>query len=136
VSPRELEDWRIAKLSTSLGPVDPNSVKNVVKEISVAEKERLQRIENRPPLGELLNLHDFEVRSLGNDDTLRLTCFLQAVARAVMPEKAWAYYSSAADDEITNRENHLAYHRCVFTVCIVEPQPDMLAVSGSALAYS
>lgn len=28
-----------------------------------------------------------------------------------MPEKAWAYYSSAADDEITNRENHLAYHR-------------------------
>ena len=30
-----------------------------------------------------------------------------------MPEKAWAYYSSAADDEITNRENHAAYHRCV-----------------------
>ena len=30
-----------------------------------------------------------------------------------MPEKAWAYYSSAADDEITIRENHAAYHRCV-----------------------
>jgi hypothetical protein len=30
-----------------------------------------------------------------------------------MPEKAWAYYSSAADDEITNRENHLAYHRYI-----------------------
>ena len=29
----------------------------------------------------------------------------------VMPEKAWAYYSSAAEDEITNRENHVAYHR-------------------------
>ena len=28
-----------------------------------------------------------------------------------MPEKAWAYYSSAADDEITIRENHAAYHR-------------------------
>jgi len=28
-----------------------------------------------------------------------------------MSEKAWAYYSSAADDEITNRENHAAYHR-------------------------
>ena len=28
-----------------------------------------------------------------------------------MPEKAWAYYSSAADDEITTRENHAAYHR-------------------------
>lgn len=30
-----------------------------------------------------------------------------------MPPKAWAYYSSAADDEITNRENHAAYHRQV-----------------------
>ena len=30
-----------------------------------------------------------------------------------MPEKAWAYYSSAADDEITIRENHAAFHRCV-----------------------
>lgn len=28
-----------------------------------------------------------------------------------MQEKAWAYYSSAADDEITIRENHAAYHR-------------------------
>ena len=32
-----------------------------------------------------------------------------------MPEKAWAYYSSAADDEITIRENHAAYHRYVPT---------------------
>lgn len=31
----------------------------------------------------------------------------------MMPEKAWAYYSSAADDEITIRENHAAYHRYV-----------------------
>ena len=30
-----------------------------------------------------------------------------------MTEKAWAYYSSASDDEITNRENHMAYHRLV-----------------------
>ena len=30
-----------------------------------------------------------------------------------MSEKAWAYYSSAADDEITIRENHNAYHRCI-----------------------
>lgn len=28
-----------------------------------------------------------------------------------MSEKARAYYSSAADDEITMRENHTAYHR-------------------------
>jgi len=31
-----------------------------------------------------------------------------------MVERAWAYYSSAADDEITNRENHMAYHRIWF----------------------
>ena len=31
-----------------------------------------------------------------------------------MNEKAWAYYSSAADDEITIRENHAAYHRYVY----------------------
>lgn len=30
-----------------------------------------------------------------------------------MAEKAWAYYSSAADDEITNRENHAAFHRYI-----------------------
>lgn len=28
-----------------------------------------------------------------------------------MSDKAWAYYSSAADDEITIRENHAAFHR-------------------------
>jgi hypothetical protein len=32
-----------------------------------------------------------------------------------MPEKAWAYYSSASDDEITIRENHAAFHRSVLT---------------------
>jgi len=53
-------------------------------------------------LSEILNLHDFE-----------------AIARAVMPEKGWAYYSSAADDEITHRENHLAYHRIWFRARIL-----------------
>ena len=51
-----------------------------------------------------------------------------------MSEKAWAYYSSAADDEITNRENHLAYHRLVvrgFTFTAA----DHLAGYGSDLAY-
>ena len=39
---------------------------------------------------------------------------MQAIAKETMPAKAWAYYSSAADDEITNRENHLAYQRVWF----------------------
>jgi len=80
-----------------LGKVDPSSVQQTVHVQTDAEKAREERITRRPPLSEILNLHDFE-----------------AIARAVMPDKAWAYYSSAADDEITHRENHMAYHRIWF----------------------
>jgi len=38
-----------------------------------------------------------------------------------MPEKGWAYYSSAADDEITIRENHAAFQRCVSPFLIANP---------------
>ena len=69
-------------------------------------------MEARPPLSEILNLHDFEVSSARlSRPVTHPTLAKQAIARQVMPEKAWAYYSSAADDEITNRENHAAYHR-------------------------
>ncbi|KAF8161327.1 FMN-dependent dehydrogenase-domain-containing protein [Crassisporium funariophilum] len=80
-----------------LGPVNPETVLKVEVKVTDEEKARQERISNRPPLDEILNLHDFE-----------------AIAKHVMPEKAWAYYSSAADDEITNRENHAAYHRIWF----------------------
>ncbi|KAF8891834.1 FMN-dependent dehydrogenase-domain-containing protein [Infundibulicybe gibba] len=80
-----------------LGAVEPNTVEKVEVVITDQEKARQERISLRPPLDEILNLHDFE-----------------AIARLVMSEKAWAYYSSAADDEITNRENHAAYHRIWF----------------------
>ncbi|TFK44932.1 FMN-dependent dehydrogenase-domain-containing protein [Crucibulum laeve] len=80
-----------------LGPVEPDTVQKVEIKITDEEQARQERISNRPALDEILNLHDFE-----------------AIARQVMSEKAWAYYSSAADDEITNRENHAAYHRVWF----------------------
>ncbi|KAH7883293.1 FMN-dependent dehydrogenase-domain-containing protein [Phlebopus sp. FC_14] len=80
-----------------LGLVDLDTVEKVEVTITDEERARQQRIAARPPLSEILNLHDFE-----------------AIARNVMPEKAWAYYSSAADDEITNRENHAAFHRIWF----------------------
>ena len=83
-------------LRDSLGPVDTSTVEKVEVVITESEKQRLERVDARPPLSEILNLHDFE-----------------AIAKLVMSEKAWAYYSSAADDEITTRENHMAYHRCV-----------------------
>ncbi|KAJ7167556.1 FMN-dependent dehydrogenase-domain-containing protein [Mycena filopes] len=80
-----------------LGPVDPETVEKVVVQITDEEKARQERVSNRPPLDEILNLHDFE-----------------SIAKQVLTDKAWAYYSSAADDEITNRENHAAYHRIWF----------------------
>ncbi|KAI0317183.1 FMN-dependent dehydrogenase-domain-containing protein [Amylostereum chailletii] len=79
-----------------LGPADMGTVEKVEVIITDEEKARFQRMDARPSLSEILNLHDFET-----------------IAKLVMPEKAWAYYSSAADDEITNRENHAAYHRLV-----------------------
>lgn len=45
----------------SLGKVDGGSVTKVAKEVTVEEKARLERRNLRPPLGEILNLHDFEV---------------------------------------------------------------------------
>ncbi|KAI0691914.1 FMN-dependent dehydrogenase-domain-containing protein [Cytidiella melzeri] len=80
-----------------LGSVDLSTVKKVEVVIKDEEKARLERFNHRPALSEILNLHDFE-----------------AIARQVMSEKSWAYYSSAADDEITVRENHAAYHRVWF----------------------
>ncbi|KAI6107543.1 glyoxylate dehydrogenase [Pisolithus thermaeus] len=77
-----------------LGPVDPNTVVKVEKVLTEEEKKRQELVAARPPIDEIVNLHDFE-----------------AVAKAILPPKAWAYYSSASDDEITIRENRAAYQR-------------------------
>jgi len=77
--------------------VEEGTAVKVEVRVTDQERARLERVEARPPLSEILNLHDFE-----------------AIARLTMPEKAWAYYSSASDDEITNRENHAAFHRIWF----------------------
>lgn len=45
----------------SLGAVDSSTVEKVEVVITDAEKDRLARVEARPPLSEILNLHDFEV---------------------------------------------------------------------------
>lgn len=102
--------------SHSLGPVDLDTVEKVEAKITDQEKARLERFSNRPPLDEILNLHDFEVG--GYLIVHILFWFWKAIAKQVMPEKAWAYYSSAADDEITIRENHAAYHRYVPQIII------------------
>lgn len=80
-----------------LGGVDMTTVEQEVKEESPEEKERQERIKAMPKLEACYNLMDFE-----------------AVARHVMKKPAWAYYSSGADDEITMRENHSAFHKIWF----------------------
>ncbi|SMN18724.1 similar to Saccharomyces cerevisiae YML054C CYB2 Cytochrome b2 (L-lactate cytochrome-c oxidoreductase) [Maudiozyma saulgeensis] len=61
----------------------------------IMTKQKLR--DNMPPLGNVLNLYDFE-----------------RLASKILTNQAWAYYSSGADDEITYRENHNAYHRIFF----------------------
>lgn len=69
-----------------LGPVDMSTViKDASEDDSPEEIERQQRIKEMPLLSQCFNLLDFE-----------------AVARRVMKKTAWAYYSSAADDEIVS----------------------------------
>jgi len=80
-----------------MGAVNMTTVQQEEKEESPDEKERQERIKKMPPLAACYNLKDFE-----------------AVARHVMKKPAWAYYSSAADDEITMRENHSAFHKIWF----------------------
>ncbi|KAI6046347.1 FMN-dependent dehydrogenase-domain-containing protein [Pisolithus marmoratus] len=87
-------------ITTNLKPDKQYVATNSDDPITEEERARRAQIHSRPRLSEILNLHDFEVH--------------WRFARRVMPEKAWAYYSSAADDEITHRENHAAFHRIWF----------------------
>ncbi|SCU86780.1 LADA_0E00254g1_1 [Lachancea dasiensis] len=61
----------------------------------IQRKEELRHA--LPDLDSLMNLYDFE-----------------NLASQILSNMAWAYYSSAADDEFTHRENHAIYHRVFF----------------------
>ncbi|KAJ5081269.1 hypothetical protein N7456_013507 [Penicillium angulare] len=83
--------------SKHLGQVDMTTVEQEEKAFDPEEAERQERLKLMPSLTACYNLMDFE-----------------AVARQVMKKTAWAYYSSGADDEITMRENHAAFHKIWF----------------------
>ncbi|KAH0565838.1 hypothetical protein GP486_000760 [Trichoglossum hirsutum] len=53
--------------------------------------------DEKPPLAAIINTHDFE-----------------EVARKTIPKKAWAFYSSAATDQITRNFNESSYDRIFF----------------------
>lgn len=58
-------------------------------------KENLRK--HLPTINNIINLYDFET-----------------LASKILSNQAWAYYSSGADDEISMRENHNAFHRIFF----------------------
>lgn len=45
----------------SIGSIDPNAVVKIVKEVTEEDRRRQALMDARPPLDEILNLHDFEV---------------------------------------------------------------------------
>ena len=45
----------------SLGPIEEGTAEKIVVKVTDEERARLQRVEARPALAEILNLHDFEV---------------------------------------------------------------------------
>lgn len=69
--------------SKHLGPVDMSTVEHDERVKDPLEIEREERVKRMPALAQCYNLLDFE-----------------SVARQVMKNTAWAYYSSGADDEI------------------------------------
>ena len=56
----------------SLGAIDASTVAKVIKQETEEEKQRKALIAARPPLDNVLNMHDFEV-----------------VAKTILPDKAW-----------------------------------------------
>ncbi|KAH8115414.1 glyoxylate dehydrogenase [Phellopilus nigrolimitatus] len=84
-------------IEKQLGAVDLATLVNGVEELTPEEVERAALFAALPPISDIMNLYDFEVLS-----------------RRLLPPKTWAYYSSAADDEIAIRENHNAFQRVWF----------------------
>jgi L-lactate dehydrogenase (cytochrome) len=81
-----------------LGEVDMSTIEQAqAEEIDDEERARLERVKRMPALSQCFNLLDFET-----------------VAKKVMKNTAWAYYSSAADDELTVRENRSAWQKVWF----------------------
>jgi len=108
IHPKDIMD-KLLKPALTMGVVDPATIKpehvakppekkapppkKAVK--AEAEGEPLEVAEFvKPPLNAMLNTFDFE-----------------SVAREVMEPQAWGYYSSGGDDEITLRDNHMAFQR-------------------------
>ncbi|KAI5121350.1 hypothetical protein M0805_000658 [Coniferiporia weirii] len=92
-----------------LGPIDASAAQAIKK--ADAEKKKTQdelRVEKaekeKPPLSRILNAQEMET-----------------VAKKILSYKAWAYFCSAGDDEITYAENIRAFSRLFFHARVLRP---------------
>ncbi|CAE8609227.1 unnamed protein product [Polarella glacialis] len=88
VDPATITEQYVVKAPAAHKPVQKKKSKSSSEDDEVIEEFK------KPPLAAMLNTFDFE-----------------SVAREVMEPQAWGYYSSGGDDEITLRDNHLAFQR-------------------------
>lgn len=104
---------RLLSPETCVGVIDPKTVDQTKHVVAGVEKPpsrglhqpfapaatESQEVEpwEKPPIDVMLNTFDFE-----------------SVAARTMTEEGWGYYSSGGDDEITLRENHMAFQRIWF----------------------
>jgi len=107
IHPKDIMD-KLLKPSLTMGVVDaatikpehvakaPEAHKPAPKKKKAVADQAEEEVEEfkKPPLNAMLNTFDFE-----------------SVAREVMEPQAWGYYSSGGDDEITLRDNHMAFQR-------------------------
>lgn len=80
---------RVLPKELYIGRLDPKELN-----LLTPSNDQVESTVKKPPIGAMLNLFDFE-----------------AVAKVLLSEEAFAYYSSGADDELTLQENHSAFHR-------------------------
>ncbi|WFD32599.1 L-lactate dehydrogenase (cytochrome) [Malassezia sp. CBS 17886] len=81
-----------------IGDVDVSTIPQEVRDQLTRERdEQAERRASLPPLSQCLNMRDFEL-----------------VAERVLSREAWAYYSSAADDQETYHENTESFRRIWF----------------------
>ncbi|KAJ3936349.1 MAG: FMN-dependent dehydrogenase-domain-containing protein [Lentinula lateritia] len=95
--------------SQHLGPLDNEAAHTLTKAEASKKKTKdelrsEQAMNKRPPLNRIISLAD-----------------LEDVAKQVLSYRAWAYYCSAADDEISMQENARAFNRFFFKARVMRP---------------
>lgn len=93
-----------------------------MKVVAVQETEEEKRIRSahaaKPPVGAMINLNDFEVNTRSFSPSyytwLNIRLVWQDVAKSVLTDVAWGYYSSAAEEGSSFDNNLTSYSRYEF----------------------